>query len=204
MDGANVEAAKPSLRAFSARWIATVAASLVTAYGLDLFATALGLLMVASGLLSGIGYVEALLLLLASYVFWGSGLWAVLKANWVLLQRTGVCTNIFAKAGHDLAVRLGWSLRWRKIATYVGNTATELAKEAPYYIGAGGFALFADSVSAIDAIVFLAGANTGAAIYGFALAHGVRLFVRRVEKARAELLPRAEGASAVLVDMDRP
>ena len=184
MDDLSVEAAKPSVRAFSGtrRWIATVAASFVTAYALDLFATSLGLLVVASGLLSGIGYVEALLLLLASYVFWGSGLWAVIKANWALLQRTGACTNILAKAGHDLAVRLGWSLRWRKVAAYVGNTATELAKEAPYYIGAGGFALFTDSVSAIDAIVFLAGANTGAAIYGFALARGLDFFLTRLAK----------------------
>ncbi|MBA4095664.1 MAG: hypothetical protein C0484_02700 [Rhodospirillum sp.] len=184
MDVTNVEAAKPSVRAFSGarRWVATVAASFITAYALDLVATSLGLLVVASGLLSGIGYVEALLLLLASYVFWGSGLWAVIKANWALLQRTGACTNILAKVGHDLAVRLGWSLRWRKLAAYVGNTATELAKEAPYYIGAGGFALFTDSVSAIDAIVFLAGANTGAAIYGFALARGLGYFLARLAK----------------------
>jgi len=184
MDGANVEAAKPSVRAFSGarRWVATVAASFVTAYALDFVATSLGLLVVASGLLSGIGCGEALLLLLASYVFWGSGLWAVIKANWALLQRTGACTNILAKAGHDLAVRLGWSLRGRKVAAYVGNTATELAKEAPYYIGAGGFALLTDSVSAIDAIVFLAGANTGAAIYGFALARGLGFFLARLAK----------------------
>ena len=184
MDAANVEAAKPSVRAFSGtrRWMATAAASFITAYALDLFATALGLLAVASGLLSGIGYIEALVLLLASYVFWGSGLWAVIKANWALLQRTGACTNILAKAGHDLAVRLGWSRRWRRIAAYVGNTVTELAKEAPYYLGAGGFALFSDSVDAIDAIVFLAGANTGAAIYGFALARGLGYFLARLAK----------------------
>ncbi|NJM93136.1 MAG: hypothetical protein HC861_11515, partial [Rhodospirillaceae bacterium] len=184
MDARNVEAEKPSVRAFSGarRWGATAAASFITAYALDLFATGLGLLVVASGLLSGIGYVEALLLLLASYVFWGSGLWAVIKANWALLQRTGACTNILAKAGHDLAVRLGWSLGWRKVAAYVGNTATELAKEAPYYIGAGGVALFSDSVSAIDAIVFLAGANAGAAIYGFALARGLGFFLARLAK----------------------
>jgi hypothetical protein len=187
MDAANVEAANRPARPISGarRWIATVAASCITAYALDLFATCLGLLVVASGLLSGIGYVEALLLLLASYVFWGSGLWAVLKANWALLQRTGACTNILAKAGHDLAVRLGWSLRGRKAAAYVGNTATELAKEAPYYLGAGGFALFTDSVSAIDAIVFLAGANTGAAIYGFALARGLGYFLARLAKRGA-------------------
>jgi hypothetical protein len=209
MDAANVEAAKPSVRAFSGarRWMATAAASFITAYTLDLFATALGLLAVASGLLSGIDYVEALVLLLASYVFWGSGLWAVIKANWALLQRTGACTNILAKAGHDLAARLGWSLRWRKIAAYVGNTATELAKEAPYYLGAGGFALFSDSVDAIDAIVFLAGANAGAAIYGFALAHGMRLFARRVEKksSTGSELPvaHAEGAPLAPVDVER-
>jgi hypothetical protein len=184
MDGTNVEAANRSVRPFSGarRWIATAAASFITAYALDFIATSLGLLLVASGLLSSIGYVEALLLLLASYVFWGSGLWAVIKANWALLQRTGACTNILAKVGHDLAVRLGWSLRWRRIAAYVGNTATELAKEAPYYIGAGGFALFTDTVSAIDAIVFLAGANTGAAIYGFALARGLGYFLTRLAK----------------------
>src|ERR1044071_1966730 len=91
MDGVNVEAAKPSARVISGarRWIATAAASFVTAYALDLFATCLGLLLVASELLSGIGHVEALLLLIASYVFWGSGLWAVRKATWALRQRTG-------------------------------------------------------------------------------------------------------------------
>ena len=184
MDSAKGEAAKPPVRAFSGarRWVATAAASFVTAYALDFVATSLGLLVVASGLLSGIGFVGALLLLVASYVFWGGGLWAVIKANWALLQRTGACTNILAKAGHDLAVRLGWSLRGRKVAAYVGNTATELAKEAPYYIGAGGFALFTDSVSAVDAIVFLAGANTGAAIYGFALARGLGYFLARLAK----------------------
>jgi hypothetical protein len=184
MDDANVEAAKPSVRAFSGtrRWGATAAASIVTTYALDFVATALGLLVAGSGLLAGIDYLTALALLLVSYVAWGSGLWAVIKANWALLQRTGACTNLLAKAGHDLAVRLDWSLRWRKLAACVGNIATELAKEAPYYIGAGGVALFSDSVDAIDAIVFLAGANTGAAIYGFALARGLGFFLARLAK----------------------
>ena len=80
MDSAKGEAAKPPVRAFSGarRWVATAAASFVTAYALDFVATSLGLLVVASGLLSGIGFVEALLLLVASYVFWGGGLWAVI------------------------------------------------------------------------------------------------------------------------------
>src|SRR5687768_7816655 len=132
MDDVNVGAAKPSLRAFSGtrRWGATAAASIVTTYALDFVATALGLLVAGSGLLAGIDYLTALALLLVSYVAWGSGLWAVIKANWALLQRTGACTNLLAKAGHDLAVRLDWSLRWRKLAACVGNIATELAKEA--------------------------------------------------------------------------
>ena len=52
-----------------------------------------------------------------------------------------------------------------------------LAKEAPYYLGAAGAALFTESISAVDAIVFLAGANVGAAAYEFALARGLRLFL---------------------------
>ncbi len=186
MDAANAGPANRSARAFSGtrRWGATVAASVLTTYALDLVATAMGLAVAGSGLLTGIDYFLALTLLLASYVFWGSGLWQVIKANWALLQRTGACTNVLAKAGHDLAVRLGWSLRGRKVAACVGNTATELAKEAPYYIGAGGVALLSDSVDAIDAIVFLAGANTGAAIYSFALARGLGFFLARLAKRR--------------------
>ena len=184
MDAANARPANRSARAFSGtrRWGATVAASVLTTYALDLVATAMGLAVAGSGLLAGIDYFLALTLLLTSYVFWGSGLWQVIKANWALLQRTGACTNVLAKAGHDLAVRLGWSLRGRKVAACVGNTATELAKEAPYYIGAGGVALLSDTVDAVDAIVFLAGANTGAAIYGFALARGLGFFLARLAK----------------------
>src|SRR5215510_3250523 len=155
MDAGNARAGMAPVRSFSGmrRWAATLGASLVTAYALDVFATALGLAVVGSGWLAGIGYAAALALLLVSYVAWGAGLWAVLKANWALLQRTGACTNVLAKAGHDLAVRLGFSPRWRRVAAYAGNAATELAKEFPYYIGAGGVAVFSDSVSAIDAIV---------------------------------------------------
>ena len=160
MDAANAEAANRPARAFSGarRWIATIAASFISAYALDFFATSVGLLVGASGLLSGLDHVEA------------------------LLQRTGACANVLAKAAHDLALRLGWSLRWRRIAADAGNISTELVKEAPYYIGAGGVALFSDSVSAVDAIVFLAGANTGAAIYGFALARGMQLYLARLVK----------------------
>jgi hypothetical protein len=164
-------------------WLVTLAASAITTYALDLFATCAGLLLAASMLLEGISYAMALLLLFASYVAWGAGVWAILKANWDLIQRTGTSTNLLSKAGHDIALRFRWSLRWRRMATHAGYVTTELAKEAPYYLGAAGAAVFSDSIEAIDAIVFLAGANMGAAAYGFVLAHGVRIFVRKKGKA---------------------
>jgi hypothetical protein len=177
----NAHAGRRPARAISGIrcWLVTVAASLATTYALDFIATSLGLLVVASGLLGGLAYAPALALLLASYLAWGAGLWAVLGANWDLLQRTGTSTNLLAKAAHDVTARLTASLRWRRAAAYAGNISTELAKEAPYYIGAGGAAAFSDEISATDAIVFLAGANVGAAAYGFALARGLRLFARR-------------------------
>lgn len=164
-------------------WAVTVAASFATTYALDFVATGAGLLVVASQLLNGLDYGAALLLLLASYVAWGAGLWAMLQVNWDLLERTGASTNLLSKAAHDVAARLSSSRRWRRVATDVGYISTELAKEAPYYLGAAGAALFTDSISAIDALVFLAGANIGAAAYEFALARGMRLFVRRAAKS---------------------
>jgi hypothetical protein len=163
-------------------WIATVAASLVTFYALDIVATSAGLLVVASGLLGGISHWQALALWFATNVVWGAGLWSMMLANWDLLQRTGTSTNILSKAAHDLVARATTSRRWRCAAAHVGYMTTELAKEAPYYFGAAGAALFSDSISAIDALVFLVGANVGASVYGFSLAHGVRLFARRLER----------------------
>jgi hypothetical protein len=53
----------------------------------------------------------------------------------------------------------------------------ELAKEAPYYAGAFGAAIAADSVSANDALIFLGGANLGAALYEYGLARLTRAFL---------------------------
>ncbi len=164
------------------RWTITLAASAATTYALDFVATGAGVLVVASQLLSSLDRDTALLLLLASYLAWGAGLWAILQVNWDLLQRTGASTNLLSKAAHDIAARLTSNRRWRRVATDTGYVTTELAKEAPYYLGAAGAALFTDSISAVDAIVFLAGANVGAAAYEFALARGMRFFVRRVAK----------------------
>ena len=173
-------------------WIATVAASFVTFYALDFVATAAGLLLVASGLLAGLSHWHALALWGATNVLWFAGLWSMLLANWELLRRTGASTNILSKAAYDVVGRLTTSRRWRCVAANLGYIGTELAKETPYYFGAAGAALFSDSITAIDALVFLVGANVGASLYGFTLAHGVRLFARKVEAHHADLPPKAE------------
>ena len=72
-------------------------------------------------------------------------------------------SNALSKAAFELARPRGWSARARRIAAGGGYVATELAKEAPYYAGAFGAALVSDSVSSNDALIFLAGANLGAA-----------------------------------------
>ncbi len=68
-------------------------------------------------------------------------------------------------------------MRLRKVASAVGYVSTELAKEIPYYAGAFGAALLTDAVSADDALIFLGGANLGAAAYEYGLARLTRAFL---------------------------
>lgn len=175
--GARVASRRVPLLFRARGWAATLVASIATTYALDLVATSTGLLTVALGLHDGLGYGAALVVLFVSYLAWGAGLWAILKVNWDLLRRTGTSTNLLSKAAYDIVARLTENPRWRRVAADGGYITTELAKEAPYYLGAAGAALFTDTVSAIDAIVFLAGANVGAAAYEFALARGMRFFL---------------------------
>jgi len=161
------------------RWLATLGATAISTYALDAVATATGAALAASGLLHGAPHALLLGFLALSYVAWGAGLRKSLAANWALLERTGTSTNALSKAAHDLAAPRGWRSRTRKLATAAGYVATELAKEAPYYAGAFGAALVSDSVSSGDAIVFLAGANFGAAAYEYGLAGLTRAFLRR-------------------------
>lgn len=167
------------------RWAATLAATAISTYALDLVATAAGLALAATHLLDGWERGWVALFLLGSYVAWGAGLWANLKANWELLERTGTSTNALSKAAYDLLGRLQATRSWRRIATDAGYVGTELAKEAPYYVGAVGAALVSRSIDANDAMIFLAGANLGAALYEFALARGVRVFLRRTSAGYA-------------------
>jgi NNMT/PNMT/TEMT family len=159
------------------QWATTVAATAVSTYALDAVATVAGAALAASGLLHGAPHTLLLGMLALSYVAWGAGLRRSLAANWALLEQTGTSTNVLSKAAHDLARARGW--RRRRLAGACGYVATELAKEAPYYAGAFGAALLSDSVSSGDAIVFLAGANLGAAAYEYGLAGLTRAFLRR-------------------------
>jgi hypothetical protein len=161
------------------RWLATLGATAVSTYALDAVATAAGVALAASGLLRGAPQLVLLGFLALTYVAWGAGLGRNLSANWALLQRTGTSTNALSKAAHDLAALRGWRPRAQRVAGAAGYVATEVAKEAPYYAGAFGAAVVSDSIASGDAIVFLSGANLGAAAYEYGLAGLTRAFLRR-------------------------
>jgi hypothetical protein len=101
-----------------------------------------------------------------------------------MLSATGVSSNAFSKAAHDLARARGASARRRRLAASAGYVLTEIAKELPYYIGAAGAALVSDALTSRDALIFLAGTNVGAAIYEYALARATRVFLRQTTARR--------------------
>jgi hypothetical protein len=170
----------PAVRAAPARrWAATVGATAVSTYALDGVATAAGAALAACGVLGGAPHALLLGFLALSYVAWGAGLRENLAANWALLEQTGTSTNALSKAAHDLARLRGWHPRTRRLAGAGGYVVTELIKEVPYYAGAFGAALVSDSVSSGDALVFLAGANLGAAAYEYSLARLTRAYLCR-------------------------
>ena len=130
-------------------------------------------------MLGGLSHALVLGFLALSYAAWIAGLRVNLRANRALLERTGTSTNALSKAAHDL-VALRWeSPRARSIAASAGYVATEVAKEIPYYAGAFGAAVLTDSISSDEALLFLAGANLGAAVYEYGLAWLTRAFLRR-------------------------
>ena len=181
--GARSKTHRPNLRhrkALSA-WMITLAATAASTYALDALATAAGALLVTSQLLSGLDHPLVLVLLAATYVLWGVAVWANVGANWSLLQSTGTSTNALSKAAFELTRRMG--ARTQLVAAAAGYVATEIAKEAPYYAGAFGAAVLTEAVSSTDALLFLAGANLGAAAYEYLLARLTRRLVRRTRCA---------------------
>jgi NNMT/PNMT/TEMT family len=169
--------------AWPRRWAITLGATAASTYALDVIATAAGVALASSNLLHGLEHWLLLGLLACSYVAWGAGLRVNLRANWALLEQTGTSTNALSKAGYDLVKRP----RARRVAAAVGYVGTELAKEVPYYAGAFGAAVLTDSVSSNDALIFLAGANLGAAAYEYGVAHLTRVYLGRKARASFEL-----------------
>ena len=116
---------------------------------------------------------------LLSYAAWGGGLHANVRANWALLTTTGTSTNILSKAAYEVARRRRAGVRAHRVAAATGYVGTELAKEVPYYLGAFGAAVLTDSITSHEALVFLIGANLGAALYEYLLARATGVLVRR-------------------------
>ena len=161
------------------RWLITLAATVASTYTLDAIATAAGLILATSNALRGLDGFPALLFLAITYLIWGAGLRVNLMANWALLERAGMSANVLSKAAYDLIKRRSKSEQARKLAAGAGYVGAELAKEAPYYAGAIGFFLLSDSVTATEVIIFLGGANLGAAAYEYGLARLIRGLLRR-------------------------
>ena len=134
---------------------------------LDAVATVAGLALAASEVLQSAPHGVVVGLLALSYVIWGAGLRVNLQANWRLLEDTGTSTNVLSKVLFDVLRRRSGSRRALFTASAIGYVIPEIAKEAPYYAGAFGAAVLTDSVDATHALVFLAGANLGAALYEY-------------------------------------
>jgi hypothetical protein len=167
------------------RWSATVVANVLSTYALDTVSTVVGVLLVASGLFAGTGLYVVLMFLACSYVLWGAGLSSSLRANWRLLEATGTSTSLLSKLAYDLARLRAKNIRVRWILCASGYVVFELAKESPYYLGAFGLAFASDAVSSQEAIIFLAGANVGAAAYEYGLSWSTRDRASRIFIVRA-------------------
>jgi hypothetical protein len=176
---AEVERTSSSFRHLSRtkRWLVTIAATIGSTYALDAVATAAGLLLAASPLPTVLDHPSVLMFLAGTYILWGAALRVNLRANWALLECTGTSTNVLSKAAYDLVKLKTDSVRAQKLAAAIGYVTTELVKEAPYYAGAFGAAVLIDSVTAKEALIFLGGANLGAALYEYGLARAVRAFL---------------------------
>ena len=152
----------------------TAAATAASALALDVIASAVGVLLVATHVLDDASLAVLLAVLAATYGLWAAGLRANVVANGQLLEATGTSTNALSKLLFDAAWRRAWSPRAARAASAAGYVTLEAAKEIPYYAGAFGSALLTDHVDAAEAIIFLAGTNVGAAVYEIGLAHLTR------------------------------
>lgn len=170
------------------RWGITLSATLASTYALDAIATICGLGMAMLPFAQSAGFGAALAFLLVSYLAWGLGLSVNLRANRLLLAVTGTSTNALSKLLYDLAGRRHLGGRWQGLSADIGYVGMEIAKEAPYYLGATGAALATETISASDAMIFLGGANFGAALYEYGLARLVRRMIKPSRPSQADFL----------------
>lgn len=162
-----------------AAWTVSLAATVASTWALDASATVAGGALVASGSLAGLDHPWVVVFLVATYTVWAFGLSANLRANGALLAATGTSTNVLSKAAYDVTRRRLAGERPARVAAAVAYTGTEVAKEVPYYTAAFGAAVFTDSITADEALIFLGGANVGAALYEYVLARLTKVVVRR-------------------------
>jgi hypothetical protein len=153
------------LRSRSRQWAVTLGAMAASTWALDAVATGAGALLAGSGLLEPLSGAGVATVLLVSYLAWGWGMRGAIRANLALLAVSGTSTNALSKLAWDWGHVRGWTPRLTRLTATIGYVLTEFAKEAPYYAGAFGLAALTESLSAGDAVIFLAGANFGAAIY---------------------------------------
>jgi hypothetical protein len=170
LPGIGTTAPRPRKPRPTVRWAITVVATAISAFSLEIIATATGVLLVSSQLLDDASHGAASTIVVATYLLWAAALRTSLTANWRLLEQTGTSTNLPSKLVFDIARRRLRGQRGPRIAASAAYTATEIVKEVPYYAGAFGTAALNDGVDSIDALVFLAGTNVGAAAYELGVA----------------------------------
>jgi hypothetical protein len=105
---------------------------------------------------------------------------------------TGTSTNALSKLCFDVARRRSSSARAARLAAAAGYVVTEIAKEAPYYAGAFGAVLLSDAVYSGDALIFLGGANLGAALYEYVVARLTGTYLDGRSRRIAQLPPHDE------------
>ncbi|MEQ1951221.1 guanitoxin biosynthesis pre-guanitoxin forming N-methyltransferase GntF [Mesorhizobium sp. CN2-181] len=176
----------PTGYARTKRWLVSGLATVASTYTLDAIATVTGMALLLTGALAGASHSQLIAFLALTYLIWAAGLRVNLAANWRLICETGTSSSLLSKAAHDLVAMRSESPLMRRIAADAGYVCFELAKEAPYYVGAFSAAILNDTISSNDAIIFLRGANLGAAAYEYGLARFVKaVFLRHDEPAYA-------------------
>ena len=184
------------------RWTVTIAATVVSTWALDIFAAAMGLLLVASPMLDEAPRGIVIAFLVGSYLVWAAGLRINLIANWRLLEETGTSTNAPSKLMFELVRHRTSRQSVVRVASAAGYIATEIAKEAPYYAGVFGTVLLSDAVDSTDALIFLGGANIGAAVYELAVARLTSVYLERRTRRLARREPPPSLASYASFDDD--